>query len=385
MKMKRHQFEITGSAAAIILLGGCSAFQPQAKLEIRSVETARQAADPSDPLAEGRGLLALGQNANAISAFRNALRENPNSGDAYNGLAIAYDRIGRQDLAQRYFELAVSADPENMRYRGNLARLFERNGQPKLALGLVAPPARTTETSANPAVPVPTSIVPASTPPFIAAQATFETVEAAIADPVTVPTLTDLNNSGPIAELSEVVHAPAAASPAVSPFRAEAIPAVYRPTAAMTIRPVAIEIGSLPKPIPQRGPISPSERQPFDMPRQAVMPTQREGIRLERVSLGEVRLVTRPSTPKLESKTDEFASFGVRLATWLPGAIAVERLGQEVRIAESPKLKDAIARAQIEKAIQEVSQDSEEIAELQTFTYAFFHNEGVEEVTLAAL
>ena len=75
----------------------------------------------------------------------------------------------------------------------------------------------------------------------------------------------------------------------------------------------------------------------------------------------------------------------MRLATWLPGAIAVERKGHEVRLAESPNLKGAIARAQIETAIDDVTQEVEEIAKLQTFTYAFFHDEGVEEVTLAAL
>jgi hypothetical protein len=115
------------------------------------------------------------------------------------------------------------------------------------------------------------------------------------------------------------------------------------------------------------------------------MPVQREGIRLERVSLGEVRLVTRPSTPQLASRSDDFASFGVRLATWLPAAIAVEGQGRDIRLAESPSLKDAIARAQIENAIDEVTQSSKELVELQTFSYAFFHDDGVEEVTLAAL
>lgn len=378
--MKRHHFEIAGTAAAIALLSGCSAFQPQARLEIRSVETAQRNSDASDPLAEGRSLLALGQNANAISVFRAALRENPNSGDAFNGLAIAYDRIGRQDLAQRYFELAVSAAPENMRYRGNLARLFERTGQPKLALGLRDAPAPRNETA-----DVHVALVPTPLPQFVSAVAAVEPLEITLVAPIPLPALADLDIAGPIAELSGAAIEEMPAQQHEMPAKAAIIPAVYRPTAAMTIRPAAIETRNLPKPDQRRDPFMPSERQPADLSRQAVMPVQREGIRLERVSLGEVRLVTRPSTPQLATRSDDFASFGVRLATWLPAAIAVEGQGRDIRLAESPTLKDAIARAQIENAIDEVTPRSEELVELQKFTYAFFHDEGVEEVALAAL
>lgn len=380
--MKRHQFEIAGSAAAIVLLGGCSAFQPQARLEIRSVETAQRSSEAADPLAQGRSLLALGQNGNAISAFRSALRENPNSGDAFNGLAIAYDRIGRQDLAQRYFELAVSAAPENMRYRGNLARLFERTGQRKLALGLRDAPAPRNETAD---ADVHVALVPTPLPQFVSAVAAVEPLEITPVAPIPLPALADLDITGPIAELSGAAIEEMPAQQHEMPAKVAIIPAVYRPTAAMTIRQAAIETRNLPKPGPRRDPFVPSERQPADLPRQAVMPVQREGIRLERVSLGEVRLVTRPSTPQLATRSDDFASFGVRLATWLPAAIAVEGQGRDIRLAESPSLKDAIARAQIENAIDEVTPSSEELFELQTFSYAFFHDDGVEEVTLAAL
>lgn len=383
--MKRHQFEIAGSAAAIVLLGGCSAFQPQARLEIRSVETSQRSSQAADPLAQGRSLLALGQNGNAISAFRSALRENPNSGDAFNGLAIAYDRIGRQDLAQRYFELAVSAAPENMRYRGNLARLFERTGQPKFALGLLDAPAPRNEAAAAPNADVQFAVVSAQLPQFVSAVAAAEPLEIAPVAPIPIPALADLDMAGPTAELSGAAVAEMPTQQHEMPAKVAIIPAVYRPTAAMTIRPAAIETRNLPKPGQRRDPFMPSERQPADLPRQAVMPVQREGIRLERVSLGEVRLVTRPSTPQLATRSDDFASFGVRLATWLPAAIAVEGQGRDIRLAESPTLKDAIARAQIENAIDEVTPSSEELVELHTFSYAFFHDDGVEEVTLAAL
>ena len=384
--MKNRQFEIAGSAAALALLGGCSAFQPQARLEIRSVETAQQISEKNDPLGEGRNFLALKQNANAISAFRAALREDPNSGDAYNGLAIAYDRIGRQDLAQRYFELAVSVEPDNIRFRGNLARLFERTGQPKLAMGLVEAPVRRSQSGADVEKAEVVTSAPKEAPKFVAVVEEVETFSLPSSAEIALPALAELNVANPLLPILGTATASSDDKKVTAPVKAAIIAAVYRPGAAMPIRPAAIETRNLPKPGPQRDPYMPNERQPADLPRQAFMPVQREGIRLERVSLGEVRLVTRSTTARIAAnKADDFTSFGVRLATWLPAAIAVERQGNDVRLAESPTLKEAIARAQIEKAVQEVSADSSEIAEIKTFTYAFFHDDSLEEVSLAAL
>lgn len=384
--MKHRQFEIAGSAAAFALLSGCSAFQPQARLEIRSVETAHQNSGTNNPLAEGRSLLALKQNANAISAFRAALRENPNNGDAYNGLAIAYDRIGRQDLAQRYFELAVSVEPGNIRYRNNLARLFERTGQPKLAIGLMEVPVQRGQFGTVAEQREPSAIAPKQSPQFVAVVQEVETLSPPSPAEIDLPALSESEVDSPLDLTPAKGPIRSDAPPNFSPAKAATMPAVFRPTAPMRIRPAAIETRNLPKPSPHRDPYMPNERQPADLPRQAVMPVQREGIRLERVSLGEVRLVTRPTTSRIAAnKADDFTSFGVRLATWLPAAIAVERQGNDVRLAESPTLKEAIARARIEKAVHELSTDPVEIAEKQTFTYAFFHDNGLEEVSLAAL
>src|SRR3546814_1730888 len=43
--------------------------------------------------------------------FRKALRANPESIDALNGLGAAYDRIGRFDLSRNYYERALGLDP----------------------------------------------------------------------------------------------------------------------------------------------------------------------------------------------------------------------------------------------------------------------------------
>ncbi|HEV7232720.1 MAG TPA: tetratricopeptide repeat protein, partial [Sphingorhabdus sp.] len=71
----------------------------------------------------GRAQLDAGLDALAIESFRAETRINPDSADAYNGLAVAYGRIGRDDLAQRYFETALAKDPMNAKASANLALL----------------------------------------------------------------------------------------------------------------------------------------------------------------------------------------------------------------------------------------------------------------------
>lgn len=81
--------------------------------------------------ATGRKHLAEGQPGLAIEAFQRALAGGEPVAPAVNGLGVAYARIGRFDLAQRYFEQAAASDPANSQYSDNLARLMR---SPALAL-----------------------------------------------------------------------------------------------------------------------------------------------------------------------------------------------------------------------------------------------------------
>jgi len=42
---------------------------------------------------------------------------------AANGMGVAYAQVGRYDLAQRFFEQAMSIDPGNVHYAENMSRL----------------------------------------------------------------------------------------------------------------------------------------------------------------------------------------------------------------------------------------------------------------------
>lgn len=77
-------------------------------------------------LAVGRYYLEKGLTTQAITSFRQASYDPRFAGEAYNGMAIAYDQLGRSDLAHRYFNMAVAAAPGDDRFSRNLARLENR-------------------------------------------------------------------------------------------------------------------------------------------------------------------------------------------------------------------------------------------------------------------
>jgi hypothetical protein len=116
------------------LLGGChSIFAKRfgSKLNIRPI--GNQPAPGSDvayavgQLEAGRKALDDGQVIAAIAAFRNARLYPDQTAAASNGLAVAYARLGRPDLAERYFREAVALAPGERRYQANLQRFYRLN------------------------------------------------------------------------------------------------------------------------------------------------------------------------------------------------------------------------------------------------------------------
>lgn len=79
-------------------------------------------------LAVGRADLVAGRPASAIVAFRQASYDTRFAGEAYNGMAVAFEQIGRADLAARYFAKAVAIAPDDERFARNLAKFEARTG-----------------------------------------------------------------------------------------------------------------------------------------------------------------------------------------------------------------------------------------------------------------
>lgn len=111
---------------ALTLLAGCQSLSSnssrlQAGIRVSGESDAKAAA--AQQLAEGRAALDTRNYAAAVAAFRNAAFDPALAASAHNGLAVAYAGIGRNDLASRYFRMAITEDPDNPRYQANLARM----------------------------------------------------------------------------------------------------------------------------------------------------------------------------------------------------------------------------------------------------------------------
>ncbi len=61
-----------------------------------------------------------GQFGLAVNHFQSAVRREPSSVEALNGLAASYDRLGRYDLSARYYGRALAADPESTQTLNNI-------------------------------------------------------------------------------------------------------------------------------------------------------------------------------------------------------------------------------------------------------------------------
>lgn len=251
-------------------------------------------------LQRGRAQLDAGLDALAIESFRTEIRFNPDNVDAYNGLAVAYGRIGRNDLAQRYFEIALSKDPMNVKVQANLAKL-PGNENLEIRQASALP-------SAGPVEPV-----------AITADAGVVLEDRSIAS-LELPAF---------AELPVSIAQPDGAPPVEILSKRGVLSARFAvASAGMTIAHVdsiSARAGAPARPV--QPPATPKEP-----PMPFIQPENRAGTRLERISLNEVRLITRSmNAPIRPEPTRSFDNFGARLALWLPAYMSAEQAASRYR------------------------------------------------------
>lgn len=121
-------------ASVAVILAGCA---QQGELRITAVGEQESRVDDGT-LAKAHLLLSRGEQALAVDAYRKAIRQDPGNAAAYNGLAIAYDQLGRNDLSRRYYEQALAYAPREGKYYRNLARSLERQGLKNEAAKILA-------------------------------------------------------------------------------------------------------------------------------------------------------------------------------------------------------------------------------------------------------
>lgn len=119
------------AALLALPLGGCNSFLGMhlfghgASKPMSAAATVPPSASSATATLAGRSELDAGRPGTAIEKFQQALANGEPVAPALNGMAVAYARIGRLDLAQRFFQQAIAVDPADARYQVNLAALMQ--------------------------------------------------------------------------------------------------------------------------------------------------------------------------------------------------------------------------------------------------------------------
>lgn len=298
--MKRGgKFLVSTTILAVSACGG-----DQGDLRVRSIPTPLAQGVRTVPfrIAEARGQLALGNVALALEGFRKAWRDDPNSVDALAGMASCYDRMGRFDLSRRNYETALALAPANVELLGAFAQSLQLQGQLKEAqrvrveiaqrIAVEAPQLARAEAPVPLADSAPTREAPADVAiprPVLAAAP----VEVAAGTPIPARTEVSVPN---LPDASLVAEAPA-------PARAEAArpvePAAIGQSVTIKLPPArrveaAVVPAAAPAPVPAMASADTPPLQPYTRPVPKPAVANEEGPRLERLSLGEIGIVTTP-------------------------------------------------------------------------------------------
>ncbi|NTZ41947.1 hypothetical protein G7A66_02330 [Altererythrobacter sp. SALINAS58] len=121
---------------AIIPLGGCTSFVSVFNFGggAQQLATVRPIFGAAD-LEDGKANLRAGHIGSAIPQLQLAALNPDTAGEAFNALGVAYARLGRGDLAERFFNAAVMREPSSTRFTTNLDQFYASElGQRQLAL-----------------------------------------------------------------------------------------------------------------------------------------------------------------------------------------------------------------------------------------------------------
>lgn len=226
-------------------------------------------------VAEANGQFALGNVALALESYRKALRDDPASVDAMVGMAASYDAMGRFDVSRRHYEAALAIEPANRDLLGRLAASLLQQGRAAEAAAIrleIASRERTVAVTPSSGTATPGS----SAPPWtMLAAATVMAAPAPPPAPVAMPVA--MPEPAPAREAAAAIGASVTL----------ALP-VARQVTAVTVSLMTARAAEAPLPPVQtaRAPVTPPA------PVKLAEPVRNTGPRLERMSLGEVALVT---------------------------------------------------------------------------------------------
>lgn len=211
------------AASSAVFLASCAA-GPQLNITTRDIRSAPVIASMGSTqlLEQGKSYLRLKQYGLAIEMLRGAARDPALTAEAYNGLGVAYDGIGRGDLAERYFERAIAAAPGDERFQANLGRYYAASNQPEKQRRLLADMETTRTQNALALAAANAPATDAALPNLLAGAAAADVALAAAADAPIVATPASMSFAVRIAPESPLADAlaPAIANVTQSDFAA---------------------------------------------------------------------------------------------------------------------------------------------------------------------
>ena len=238
--------------ASCFMIGGCAAGPREVK--VRALDPAASISQAGDEVAVARGQLALGNVGLALEAFRKAQRDRPTDTAPLAGIAECYVSMGRFDLAQQNYEAALALTPRDPKLLLGLAAVFENEGQLARAADARADAANAVRSASSTAAVIDQPLAAE------VASGSSITVELPPARPADV-----------VAPDAGSVSAPTQATPSALAEQSEL-------TSAVTIELPPVRELPAPTPLPR--------------PAEADLAVTMPAPRLERLSSGEVALVT---------------------------------------------------------------------------------------------
>ena len=215
-----------GAKAALLIscatLAGCSTAEP---VKVRAIADPSAALAHGDALAVARGQFMLGNVGLALEGFRKAQREDPYNPAVMSGIGDCYAAMGRFDIAEQSYEVALSLAPRDHELLLGLASVLERGGDFKRAKDIRDEAARFEQAKA-----------------LLAAQATARAKALATAQPPVQQRS---------AQASVTVALPAARPATVAAAASPPTVTALKVAAALPVEPIPAKV---PKPVPEATP-----------------------------------------------------------------------------------------------------------------------------------
>lgn len=129
----KHPHIKMSALAAALLMVGCTSNQMLEVKPVYKLSNQIMASKPADHYDMGKAYFERGMYGLALEAFKKEQSINRSSIRALNGIAACYDKMGRYQVAMRYYNMALRIDPDSALTLNNLGYSLMLQNKPKRA------------------------------------------------------------------------------------------------------------------------------------------------------------------------------------------------------------------------------------------------------------